>query len=68
MPQYDNTTELIHHIEALRGRADALDVAAVGIAEGIRRNTVAPDAAWQLLDLISADFKAHAEALLQLLT
>ena len=60
--------ELIRHVEALRQRLDALDAAATGISEGVRRSVLHADAAYQLLDLISADLKARADVLLRLLT
>lgn len=60
--------ELIRHVEALRQRIDALDAASTGIAEGMRRNVLHADAAYQLLDVISADLKARADLLLRLLT
>ncbi|HKT29495.1 hypothetical protein [Dyella sp.] len=60
--------ELIRHVEALRQRLDALDAASTGIAEGMRRNVLHADAAYQLLDVISADLKARADLLLQLLS
>lgn len=60
--------ELIRHVEALRQRIDALDVASTGIAEGMRRNVLHPDATYQLLDVISADLKVRADLLLRLLS
>lgn len=64
---HHHTMELIRVAESLRHRCDALDVAAVGITEGIRRNTVDAESAYQLLDLLSTDLKARGDALLKLL-
>lgn len=58
--------EIPRQVEALRLRLEALDAVATGIAEGIRQNTLGADAAYQLLDLIGADLKARADALLAL--
>ena len=58
--------DLLRELEALRLRLDALDVVATGICEGMRLNVLQPDAAYQLLDVISGDLKARADALLAL--
>ena len=55
--------DLLRELEALRLRLDALDVVATGICEGMRLNVLQPDAAYQLLDIISSDLKARAEKL-----
>lgn len=64
----EHATELIHHLEGLRHRIDALDVAATGICAGMRLNTLGGEAAYQLLDMISEDLKARTDAALRLLT
>ena len=68
MQQRDQKTELIQRMEALRNRLDAIDVANVGITQGIRRHTLGPDAVYQLLDLIAVDLKARTDVMMGLLT
>lgn len=59
---------LLRELEALRLRIDALDVVATGICEGMRLNVLQPDAAYQLLDIVSSDLKARAEKLVAIAT
>jgi len=60
--------DLLRELEALRLRIDALDVVATGICEGMRLNVLQPDAAYQLLDIISSELKARADKLVVLAT
>lgn len=64
----ETVTTLIQHVESLRQRIDALDVAATGICAGMRLNTLGGDAAYQLLDMISGDLKARTDTILRRLT
>lgn len=68
MLSIDHATLLIHHIEALRLRIDALDAASTGICAGMRLNTLGSEVAYQLLDVIAMDLKARADNLLRLVT
>ncbi|MGO4703823.1 hypothetical protein [Dyella sp. 2RAB6] len=60
--------DLLRELEALRLRLDALDVVATGICEGMRLNVLQPDAAYQLLDMISSDLKARTDKLVAIAT
>jgi hypothetical protein len=62
-----NAINFLAHIEAIRLRINALDVAATGITEGIRNNTLNPDSVYQLLDMLASDLKARADRLMELL-
>ncbi|MBB6243685.1 hypothetical protein [Rhodanobacter sp. MP1X3] len=62
-----HTIELIRNIEGLRLRLNALDVAATGITEGIRNNTLNADSVYQLLDLLACDLKTRADKLMALI-
>lgn len=68
MLSIDHVTQLIHQIEMLRQRIDALDAASTGICAGMRLNTLGSEAAYQLLDLIASDLKSKADNLLRLVT
>lgn len=60
--------DLLRELEVLRLRLDALDVVATGICEGMRLNVLQPDAAYQLLDIISNELKARTDKLVAIAT
>lgn len=68
MLSIDHATQLIHQLEMLRQRIDALDAASTGICAGMRLNSLGSEAAYQVLDVIASDLKSRADNLLRLVT